>query len=452
MAPVIDGQFVAASPGQSVLQAARAANNAHPHPLPPGGAPPPPAPAALPGGGPGHLPPASRLPHPGQPRHGGPHHVTARRRASADGPRPALLRAQSHLLGVRPNGHCELQTWRRRLGVTHVALPYHYPRLGVDISHPVTRRPQPMRACSRCVRVCDEIEGAHIWDIAARGIHLRLVTELARPWVERRLHLLRQVRAGPAPPGALAKGTRRRGDAPAPPGGYRRLRDAGSPVSKPRLATVLARWLHRVSHVAARRGRGDGCGAAQGRRRLRPPGRHAGVAGGGRRGPGRGGGQHPRDLRAAPDRAASAHQAPRLARRLRRHQQRALHAEGLPMRQASWRGVYVEDAGASTGVLVRWGPRPAAQARGSTTWSRWTCTCRAARRRRRHPHGASELLAGRVPTSAEPRFGRGKRVGQPGRRHNHAEDHNPPRLADRGPRRDHDAPRRRGPGLGTRCT
>ena len=38
--------------------------------------------------------------------------------------------------------------------------------------------------CSRCVRTCAEIEGAHVWDISGRGIQSRLVSELKRPWGE----------------------------------------------------------------------------------------------------------------------------------------------------------------------------------------------------------------------------------------------------------------------------
>jgi bidirectional [NiFe] hydrogenase diaphorase subunit len=34
------------------------------------------------------------------------------------------------------------------------------------------------------VRTCAEIEGAHVWDIASRGIASRLVSELQRPWGE----------------------------------------------------------------------------------------------------------------------------------------------------------------------------------------------------------------------------------------------------------------------------
>ncbi len=40
--------------------------------------------------------------------------------------------------------------------------------------------------CSRCVRVCDEIEGANVWDISARGINSMLVAENDRPCGEAR--------------------------------------------------------------------------------------------------------------------------------------------------------------------------------------------------------------------------------------------------------------------------
>ena len=36
--------------------------------------------------------------------------------------------------------------------------------------------------CTRCVRVCDEIEGAHTWDVAGRGIGTFVVTDLAGDW------------------------------------------------------------------------------------------------------------------------------------------------------------------------------------------------------------------------------------------------------------------------------
>ena len=36
--------------------------------------------------------------------------------------------------------------------------------------------------CTRCVRVCDEIEGAHALDVMGRGTHSRVITDLNQPW------------------------------------------------------------------------------------------------------------------------------------------------------------------------------------------------------------------------------------------------------------------------------
>ena len=36
--------------------------------------------------------------------------------------------------------------------------------------------------CTRCVRVCDEIEGAHTWDVAGRGTNARVITDMNQPW------------------------------------------------------------------------------------------------------------------------------------------------------------------------------------------------------------------------------------------------------------------------------
>jgi len=85
------------------------------------------------------------------------------------------------------NGHCELQALAFKLGVTHVRYPYNSPRLPVDVSHPrFVLDHNRCILCSRCVRVCDEIEGAHVWDVSRRGIGSRLVAELDRSWGESR--------------------------------------------------------------------------------------------------------------------------------------------------------------------------------------------------------------------------------------------------------------------------
>ena len=69
------------------------------------------------------------------------------------------------------NGHCDLQNMALKLGMTHVHFPYQYPRMPVDASHErfVVDHNRCI-LCARCVRVCDEIEGAHTWDIMSRGV------------------------------------------------------------------------------------------------------------------------------------------------------------------------------------------------------------------------------------------------------------------------------------------
>ena len=81
------------------------------------------------------------------------------------------------------NGHCELQAMATRLGLTHIRYPYTYPRLPVDVSHEkYVLDHNRCILCTRCVRVCAEIEGAHVWDIASRGVQSMLVSELNQPW------------------------------------------------------------------------------------------------------------------------------------------------------------------------------------------------------------------------------------------------------------------------------
>jgi bidirectional [NiFe] hydrogenase diaphorase subunit len=83
------------------------------------------------------------------------------------------------------NGHCELQELAYAVGMDHVRFPYRHPKLEVDASHPRFALDNDRCVlCTRCVRVCDEIEGAHTWDVAARGAAARVITDLARPWGE----------------------------------------------------------------------------------------------------------------------------------------------------------------------------------------------------------------------------------------------------------------------------
>jgi bidirectional [NiFe] hydrogenase diaphorase subunit len=81
------------------------------------------------------------------------------------------------------NGHCELQAMAVELGIDHVHLPYMYPDLDVDSSHDRFRLDHNRCImCTRCVRVCSEIEGAFTKGVAGRGIDIRIINDLAERW------------------------------------------------------------------------------------------------------------------------------------------------------------------------------------------------------------------------------------------------------------------------------
>lgn len=95
-----------------------------------------------------------------------------------------IFSERNHICAVCvSNGHCELQELAQKLGMTHVSLSYRYPKLPVDSSHDQFRADHNRCIlCGRCVRVCEEIEGAHTWDFGGRGIDSRVVTDFAQPW------------------------------------------------------------------------------------------------------------------------------------------------------------------------------------------------------------------------------------------------------------------------------
>jgi bidirectional [NiFe] hydrogenase diaphorase subunit len=95
-----------------------------------------------------------------------------------------LFAERNHVCSVCvANGHCELQTLAQEQGLTHVRLPYRNPELGVDASlDRFTVDHNRCILCTRCVRVCAEIEGAHVWDVANRGIDSIVITDLHDNW------------------------------------------------------------------------------------------------------------------------------------------------------------------------------------------------------------------------------------------------------------------------------
>jgi bidirectional [NiFe] hydrogenase diaphorase subunit len=95
-----------------------------------------------------------------------------------------LFAERNHVCSVCvANGQCELQALAVDLGMDHVRYRYQHPQTEMDASHPrfIVDHARCV-LCTRCVRVCDEVEGAHTWDVAGRGGGSRVVTDLATPW------------------------------------------------------------------------------------------------------------------------------------------------------------------------------------------------------------------------------------------------------------------------------
>jgi len=95
-----------------------------------------------------------------------------------------LFAERNHVCSVCvANGHCELQDKAVQVGMDHVRYEYLTPACDVDLSHErFGIDHNRCILCTRCVRVCDQIEGAHTWDVAGRGTGSRVITDLAQPW------------------------------------------------------------------------------------------------------------------------------------------------------------------------------------------------------------------------------------------------------------------------------
>lgn len=83
------------------------------------------------------------------------------------------------------NGNCELQDVAIEVGMDHSRFPYRFPVREVDMSHSLFGLDHNRCIlCTRCVRVCDEVEGAHVWDLAQRGADCKIISGLNQPWGE----------------------------------------------------------------------------------------------------------------------------------------------------------------------------------------------------------------------------------------------------------------------------
>jgi bidirectional [NiFe] hydrogenase diaphorase subunit len=97
-----------------------------------------------------------------------------------------LFAERNHICSVCvANGHCELQDLAMAHGIDHIRFDYLHPKLDVDLSHErFGVDHNRCILCTRCVRACDEIEGAHTWDVSGRGVKARVITDMNQPWGE----------------------------------------------------------------------------------------------------------------------------------------------------------------------------------------------------------------------------------------------------------------------------
>jgi bidirectional [NiFe] hydrogenase diaphorase subunit len=95
-----------------------------------------------------------------------------------------LFAERNHVCAVCVmNGNCELQSQAANAGMDHVRYDYLHPDLAMDASHDrFVFDPNRCILCTRCIRVCDEVEGAHTWDLMGRGVNSNPVIDLKQPW------------------------------------------------------------------------------------------------------------------------------------------------------------------------------------------------------------------------------------------------------------------------------
>ena len=112
------------------------------------------------------------------------HTMTSKLKAHRKAILELLFAEGNHVCAVCvSNGNCELQDMAVACGMDHVRYDYQSPLRAVDASHPkYVFDANRCILCTRCVRVCDEIEGAHVWDLMGRGVDTRVISELNQPW------------------------------------------------------------------------------------------------------------------------------------------------------------------------------------------------------------------------------------------------------------------------------
>jgi bidirectional [NiFe] hydrogenase diaphorase subunit len=95
-----------------------------------------------------------------------------------------ILAERTHICSVCvSNNSCELQKLANELGVDHAMFEREWTSLSIDSTHDflVLDRNRCI-LCTRCVRVCDEIEGVHTLDLKSRGKDAQVIVDLDDEW------------------------------------------------------------------------------------------------------------------------------------------------------------------------------------------------------------------------------------------------------------------------------
>lgn len=95
-----------------------------------------------------------------------------------------LLSERTHICAVCvANDSCELQEMATELGTDHVRFNRKWTNHKIDSSHEnLVLDPNRCILCTRCIRVCDEVEGVHTLDLKMRGKDSQVIIDLDEPW------------------------------------------------------------------------------------------------------------------------------------------------------------------------------------------------------------------------------------------------------------------------------
>jgi bidirectional [NiFe] hydrogenase diaphorase subunit len=97
-----------------------------------------------------------------------------------------ILAERTHICSVCvANNSCELQKLANELGVDHVMFEREWTSHPIDSTHDflVIDRNRCI-LCTRCMRVCDEIEGVHTLDLKMRGKDEQVIIDYDDKWGE----------------------------------------------------------------------------------------------------------------------------------------------------------------------------------------------------------------------------------------------------------------------------